>query len=68
MFPVPLFDLKFLEEIAVWVQELQIGGTSFLRRGKLPWKQDGSYHSLVVYRNSAWRRRPPLQPAAQWSH
>jgi hypothetical protein len=28
MILVPLFDLKFLKEVAAMVQELQIGGTS----------------------------------------
>jgi hypothetical protein len=28
MFLVPLFDLKFLDELAAILQELQIGGTS----------------------------------------
>jgi len=35
MILVPLFDLTFLEELAAWVQELQIGGASIARGSHL---------------------------------
>jgi len=34
MFPAPLFNLKFLLELAALLQELQIGGTGRAEKGQ----------------------------------
>jgi hypothetical protein len=48
MILVPLLDLKFLNELAAMVQELQIGGTSLFGRRLRPNARAAWFHAVLA--------------------